>query len=345
MPRQKRILIVRPDRVGDVVMITPMIRELRRTFPDAFIGTLTQPHTSQILLHNPQLDVRITDDMEKDSFWTVVREIRSYKFTHALLVMPTERAAYQLFLAGIPYRTGVGHKLYEIITLMRSVSRNNYIPLRHEADFCMDLARKIGVTTTNIQPELFVSPDEKSAANTLLSSLGAPPENKRVLFHTGSRGSAPNWHEAEYAELLRGMFATYDLANVKILLTAAEMSDAFIRQAKEIGGDAIIPVADKLPSLRDFICAISVCDLMICSSTGPIHLADGLDIPCVGLHCCRPMSCSTHWGVINKKSVNLDAPAALCAQHCSTDQNTCSLHLSLPVATVLNSLKQFLSKK
>lgn len=345
MSRQKRILIVRPDRVGDVVMITPMIRELRRTYPDAFIGTLTQPHTSQILLHNPHLDVRITDDMKKDSYWSVVREIRSHKFTHALLVMPTERAAYQLFLAGIPNRIGVGHKLYELITLMRSVSRNNYIPLRHEADFCMDLARKIGVTTTNIQPELFVSPEEKASAKAALAVLGVPPESKLIVFHTGSRGSAPNWHEDEYIELLRGMFTTYDLSNTKILLTAIEMSPGFIQQARELGGDHIIPVADSLPSLRDLIAVISCADLMICSSTGPIHLADGLDIPCVGLHCCRPMSCSTHWGVINKKSVNLDAPAALCTQHCSTDQNACSLHLSLPVNNVLNSLKQFLSNK
>ncbi len=96
---QKRILIVRTDRVGDVVMITPMIREIRKAFPDSFIATLTNTNTSDILMNNPHLDLSITDDLEKESFWKVVNEIRKNKFTHGLLVMPTERAAFQLFLA------------------------------------------------------------------------------------------------------------------------------------------------------------------------------------------------------------------------------------------------------
>ena len=141
----KRILLVRTDRVGDVVFITPMIRELRKAFPDAFIAALTQPHTKNIMLNNPRLDVMITDDLRKETFWDVVKELRKYKFTHGLMMLPTERAAYQMFFAGIKNRIGVGHKLYEVITFMKSVSRNNYTPLRHEADYCMDLARKIGV--------------------------------------------------------------------------------------------------------------------------------------------------------------------------------------------------------
>jgi len=161
---QKRILIVRTDRVGDVVMITPMLREIKKTFPDSFIGTLTQPGTTAILQNNPYVDVMITDDLEKESYKKVISEIKKYKFTDGLLVLPTDRAAYQMFSARIRNRIGVGRKLYEIITFMKSVSRNKYIPLRHEADYCMDLARKIGVVTDNYQPEIFVTDEERIKA-------------------------------------------------------------------------------------------------------------------------------------------------------------------------------------
>ena len=87
----KRILLVRTDRVGDVVFITPMIREIRKAFPDAFIATLTQPHTKNLLINNPNLNETLTDDLDKKSFWKVVRELRRHKFTHGLLMMPTER--------------------------------------------------------------------------------------------------------------------------------------------------------------------------------------------------------------------------------------------------------------
>ena len=108
----RRILIVRTDRVGDVVMITPMLRELRKAFPDAFIATLTQPNTSEILLNNPNINKIVIDDLKKENFRKVVRELRNYKFTDGLMVLPTERAAYQMFLAGIGNRIGVGRKLY-----------------------------------------------------------------------------------------------------------------------------------------------------------------------------------------------------------------------------------------
>ena len=73
---QRRILISRTDRVGDVVMITPMTKELKKIFPDAFIATLTQPNTSKIFYNNPHVDEIITDDLSKETFWKVVKEIR-----------------------------------------------------------------------------------------------------------------------------------------------------------------------------------------------------------------------------------------------------------------------------
>ena len=68
------------------------------------------------------------------TFWKVVKLLRERQFTDGLMAIPTERAAYQMLLAGIKTRVGEGHKLYEIISGTRSVDRHNYIPLRHETD-------------------------------------------------------------------------------------------------------------------------------------------------------------------------------------------------------------------
>ena len=121
----KRILIVRTDRVGDVVMITPMIRELKKKFPDSFLATLTQPNMSNIFTNNPYLDEIITDDLNKESFWKVVKQLRERHFTDGIMVFPTKRAAYQMMFAGIKTRVGEGHRLYEVISGMRTVDRHN----------------------------------------------------------------------------------------------------------------------------------------------------------------------------------------------------------------------------
>lgn len=330
---------MRTDRVGDVVMITPMVREIKKAFPDSFIGTLTQPGTTAILQNNPYVDVMITDDLKKESYKKVIVELKKYKFTDGLLVLPTDRAAYQMFSARIKNRIGVGKKLYEVITFMKRVSRNNYIPLRHEADYCMDLARKIGVVTDNIQPEIFVTDEEKKWTKEFYKNIGINEDTFKIVLHTGSKNSAPNWSENKYLELLKGIIKKFPDENYAIMLTAFEMTKEFKKKVSELNDKRIIDVADKITNLRELIKVISGIDLMLCSSTGPIHLADALNIKCIGIHCHRNVSCSKHWGVINKKSINLDVTKEYCDSHCSKDKSLCCFEDGITTKTVLNHIK------
>ena len=64
---------------------------------------------------------------------------------------PRERHAWMMFLAGIPTRIGVGKKLYQMLTFTKSVSRHKYIPLRHEADYMLDLGLKIGAILARLE--------------------------------------------------------------------------------------------------------------------------------------------------------------------------------------------------
>jgi ADP-heptose:LPS heptosyltransferase len=335
----KRILIIRTDRVGDVVMITPMVRELKKTFPDSFIATLTQPNTTAILQNNPYIDLMITDDLKEESYKKVIEKIKSYKFTDGLLVLPTERAAYQMFRAGVKNRIGVGRKLYEIITFMKSVSRNNYIPLRHEADYCMDLARKIGVVTDNIQPEIFISQEEKNWTKEFYKSCGIKDDTFKIILHTGSKNSAPNWSEKKYLELLKGILKKFPNEDFVIMLTAIEMTDDFKFKVRDLNDKRVIDISREITSLRELIKVISGIDLMFCSSTGPIHLADALDIMCIGIHCYRNVNCSKHWGVLNKKSINLEVTKEYCDSHCSNDKNICKFENGIQVEEVIKFIE------
>jgi len=337
--KEKRILIVRTDRVGDTVMITPMLRELKKKFPDSFIATLTRPSTSQIILNNPNVDKILIDDLSKETFWDVTSQIRKLKFTHGILVLPTERAAYQMFLGRVKRRYMTGKKLYGVITMFHSVSRNKYNPLKHEADYCMDLARKIGVITDNIQPEIFVTDFEKTNSLNLLYSKGVNPDDYKIFLHTGSKNSAPNWNEEKYITLIKGILNKYPNTNFKIILTAIEMTNYFLEEVKRLNSNRIINISREVKSLRDLIAAISNADLMICSSTGPLHIADALNRKCVGIHCHRDMNCAKHWGVINKKSINLEVDAEFCDSVCSKDKTDCHFQEGMKVEEVLKNIE------
>lgn len=340
--KQKRILVVRTDRVGDVCFITPTLRELRKTFPDAYIATLTQPHTSNLILNNPNVDAILTDDLKKENFWKVVKEIRKHKFTHALLMFPTERAAYQLFFAGIPTRVGVGHILYEVITFMKSVSRHKYIPLRHEADYCLDLARKIGVKSDNIKLEIFLTDQEREEGLQFLNKYNVTKDDLKVFFHIGSLGSAPNWTEEKYFSLVKKFCAEYEGTNFKLILSAREMSSEFRSWIKKLHNERIIDLANDIDNLRTMIKIISHADIFFAPSTGPLHIADALNIKTIGIHCHRNVSSAQHQGILNDVSINLEVSEEYCNGNCSKDKQKCAIQTGLTEEDVLNAIKKLL---
>ncbi len=317
-------------------MITPMIRELRKTFPDSFIATLTNPNSADLLINNPHINEIITDDLKKESFSEVTARLRRCKFTDGLLVMPTERAAYQMFLAGVKNRIGVGRKLYEVITFMKSVSRNKYVPLRHEADYCMDLARVIGVESDNLTPEIFLPAEEKDFGKRLLREAGSKVEQRRIVVHTGSGGSSRNWSEAKYLKLVERLL--HDDEKSEIILTAKEMSNHFTDSAKALGGVRIVDTRSSVRRLRDLICIIANADMLIAASTGPLHIASALGIKTIGLYCHRPMNCAKHWGALGSNAVNLEISKEYCDVNCSEDKEACSFENGISVEEVLNEI-------
>jgi heptosyltransferase-3 len=334
----RRFLVVRTDRVGDVVMITPMLRELKKRFPDAYLGALTSDRTAAVLHHNPHLDVLITDDRSRGSFWRTVQAIRAHRFTDALLVWPTKRAAYQLFLAGIPHRIGVGHKLYEVITFMRTVTRE-YDPPQHEAQYCMKLARAVGVTTDDLTPELYVSLPERQWAGAYFRRLGIPEAARVVVVHSGSGNTAPNWSEERYLQLIAAMLEQDRGRRIHVVLTALEMSVGFRRQIAELGDDRVHDVTPEVGSLRRLISVIAASDALVASSTGPLHLASGLGVRTVGIFCRRRLFRAEHWGALGPLAINLDVPEEYCRAHCGVSPGSCGIEGGLGVGDVLQHLE------
>jgi heptosyltransferase-3 len=333
----RRILVVRTDRVGDVVMITPMLRELKRKFPDAYLGALTNEGSAAVLHHNPRLDALITDDLGPGTFWQTVRSIRSHRFTDALLVWPSKRAAYQLFLAGIPRRIGVGHKLYEVITFMRTVTRD-YDPPQHEAQYCMKLARAIGVVTDDLTPELYVTGQERDWARAYLRQLGIPEASRVVVVHSGSRNTTPNWSEGRYLQLITAMLEQDARRRVHVLLTALEMSDGFRRQIAGLRDERVHDVTPEVGPLRRLISVIAASHALVASSTGPLHLASGLGVRTVGLYCRRPLFRAEHWGALGPAAINLEVSEEHCSAHCGARKESCGIEGGIEVGDVLRHL-------
>ncbi len=313
--KQKRILILRPDRIGDVVLSTPIPREIKKAFPNSFVAMYLRSYTKDIYVNNPYVDNIIINDYQGkkiSDFFEKVKELRKYNFTHALMLLPTEYNNWLIFFAGIKNRIGVGHKFYQFISGAKSVSRNKYIPLRHEADYCMDLARKMGVETDNLEAEIHLTKEEKQKSSEIKKSL---LNGKRHLIgvHISSGNSAPNWKEDNYIELIKLLNSQND---IQVVVTDNIISDSM----KKLG----VEFPNEKKSLRESIVNLSSLDYLISASTGPMHMAAALKVKTVSLFCPLTACSPKLWGPMGNESEIILPKENYCQTKCPGDPKKCS---------------------
>lgn len=305
---------MRPDRLGDVVLSTPLPREIKKKYPDAFIAVLVRKYTKAVFENNPHIDLILCDDFteetRKETFWKRVEELRKLQFTDGLMLLPTERLNWMMFWAGISNRVGVGHKLYQTLSFAKSVSRNKYIPLRHESDYCMDLARKIGINTYNIASELHLNNEEKQKLLELKDEF--KKDKKYVVgIHTTFGGSSPNVSALTYRKVIEEL---KDDPDIKVIVTGNEV----IKEIADIEG-----VTHLTDNLRDLFILIGTFDLLVSSSTGPAHVAAALRIPTLTLFCPLPACHPTLWSPIGNDANYLMPDEKYCGTVCPGDPHLC----------------------
>ncbi len=317
MAKKKRILIVRPDRIGDVVLSTPLPREIKKKYPDSFVAVLLRKYTQDIYLNNPHVDKVILiddyDDGSLKSFFQKVREIKNYRFTHALMLLPTKRMNYLLFFSCIPYRVGVGHKFYQFITFTHYVNRKKYIPLRHEADYCMDLARKIGVESENLDTEIFLTDEEKRKAGFIKTEL-LNGKKHLIGVHSTSGNSSPNWMPDEYRKLILKL---NELQNVRVVIT-----DPQIPNELESIKDAAYPKMNM--TLREWFPFFASLDLLISASTGPMHICAALKVKTLSIFCPLTACSPKLWGPLGNESRIIMPEENYCQKVCPGDPKQCN---------------------
>ncbi|MFZ0454501.1 MAG: glycosyltransferase family 9 protein [Ignavibacteriaceae bacterium] len=309
---QLRILICRPDRIGDVVLSTPIPREIKNRYPDSFIAVMLREYTKDICVNNPYIDEIILYD-ESIIPGLFIKKLRKFSFTHAFMLLPQEKLNWILFFSGIKYRIGVGYKFYQFISNTKSVFRYKYIPLRHEADYCLDMVRKIGIEPQSIEPEIFLNEEENKAALEFKRNICRNGE-LLIGINSTSGKSAPNITPGEYRRLIKLLLHT---KGIKTIVTDLDPPD----ELKNIEG---VEYPNVNNSLRESLVTFAALDLLISASTGPMHICSALKIKTLSLFSPSTACSPQLWGPLGNESYIIMPSEGYCRIKCSGDPQKCT---------------------
>jgi len=148
MKAVNNILIVRTDRIGDVVLTTPSIKALRDAFPEARISLLVAPLTKDLVDGLEGVDEVLVDDRKGEhrglnGYRTLIRQLKSREFDLAVIYHTKKRTNLLCALAGIPRRIGYKNDKLGILLTDRLIDQRHE-GKKHEAQYCLNVLARSG---------------------------------------------------------------------------------------------------------------------------------------------------------------------------------------------------------
>lgn len=311
---QLKILVARPDRLGDVLLSTPVIAALKATYPHAEITFLVQPRVAPIIGGIPGVDqVWIYDKDGKyrglSGLIKLFLELRRGQYRIAVLLQTQFKLSFAVFLAGIRYRLGPYAKIHSFLFFNRGMRQRRSLVEMHEADYNLALLRRLGIRAKTRQylPQAAVSEAVRAEAKTWLLTQGFELSRAVIAVHPGMGGSALNWPTSHYADLIQRLL----MEGKQVLMTGGP-TEAYLLSQVETEVKALQKGVDVPPPAKlvlyaskvggaekdiQFLAGLySFCSVVVAPSTGPLHLAAALQIPVVTFYPPIRVQSAIRWG-------------------------------------------------
>jgi ADP-heptose:LPS heptosyltransferase len=280
-----RILVVRRDNIGDLVLTTPVLRALRERFPQARIEAFVNSYNAPVLAGHPDVD-RVHEYTKGKhragpfpGWFARLRqmlELRGEKYDHVVLPTPgihPRQIRFARFLAPQHITSFVppGWRMFGVDQGVEYARRDD----AHHVELAFGILRPFDIAGDPPAPRLGFARTPREA--------GAPPT---VALHVSARKPSSRWPEERFVALAR---AIHERTGARLRLFWAPGAEDDARHPGDDGkAKRILRAAAGLPiepcdtrELTALIGGLAGCDAIVCSDGGAMHIAAAMGLPVV----------------------------------------------------------------
>lgn len=274
----KKILVIRRDNIGDLVCTTPMIGILRKRYPDAWIGVLANRYNVAALDGNPDVDE--TFDYRKAKHRAPGEFRLAIWLETAGLMWRLRRMKIDVAIVASPG----GERYAHLINAKQIISEKPAREL-HEVERCVDMLKPLGIS--DLPENLEVRADPQLVALLTKQAGLEKTSGSRWAVHISARRPKQRWPAANFVSLIGKLLADDSAAQILLFWSPGSQDDPahpgddekIAEILKDIADPRIVPI--RTSTLGELVAGLSLCDAMICSDGGAMHLAAGLGKPIV----------------------------------------------------------------
>ncbi len=332
----KKVLIVGPSWVGDMVMAQSLFIALKQQNPDVIIDVLAMDWTRPLLQRMPEVNEAISMPISHGIFgWKMRKQLglslRERHYDQAIVLPNSWKSALIPWFAKIPLRTGwLGEYRYGLLNDARKLDKlalpmmvERFVALAHRA------------SQSRIKPPYDAPLMIAEPANEAINPKRQSSQQKRLILCPGAEfGPAKQWPTSHYAALA-DFFLTSGW-QVLILGSKADVSTAEeIVNLCQKPSDNLISLAG-LTQLEEAIDLLGTADYVVSNDSGLMHIAAALQVPLVAVY--GPTSPAfTPPLASNAHIIQIDIDCSPCFKRtCPLDHHNCMKQLS--VESVINQI-------
>lgn len=275
--RSPRILVIRLRRFGDLLLITPTLRAIRTTYPEARLEVLVSAGFHQVLVGNPHLDALLVLEPGGAGWRRMVRRCYRGGYDAVLDLQSSSRSLFFALATRAPVRVGWQKRG------VRDWAYNRLVPgwdaPLYVARNNLRLAASFGVSApADLRLELAVSATDRARAAALLDAAGVSPERPLVALSVVANMPHKRWPAERYAALADRLVQTH---GAQLILTSGAGEVDQVR--------AVVTQMQQRPALwnygrttiQELGALYERCDLWIGNDGGPKHVASAVGCPTV----------------------------------------------------------------
>jgi heptosyltransferase-2 len=276
-----KIVVRIPNWIGDVLFARPALDSLKAAHPGAEIWLAGGAWANELFAGSEYAEriISLPALTKWKNFRSSARTLKAHHFDIGLLLTNSISSALLFAAAGIPERWGYRGDGRGLL-LTKSLAKQTNDPPSHMVYFYLRLLGGLGLSTLPPDIKLRVPAENEERGRALLLSCGIDLKKPLVILNPGAAfGPAKRWPAVRFAELGRLL---QDRKGAVLAITgtvddvpiAEEISAALTAKPANLAGRT---------TLSDLLGVISMAAVFVTNDTGPMHMANGLRVPTVGL--------------------------------------------------------------
>lgn len=335
----ERVLAIRLDAAGDVVMTTPALRALKRagirhlallTSTSGEAAARLLPELDEIIVHEaawmkPAEKGRNADDAPDEAAADVrelVDRLREGHFDGAVIFSVNSQsplpAAVLCLLAGIGRR--LAHCRENPYALLTDWVPDPEVvaPIRHEVRRQLDLLAAVGIEAADEHLSIHVPDTASRSVRARLDALGIADRPAWVAVHPGASAASRRYPPEQFGTALADLHAR---TGWPVVYTGDAAERDLVETVRDAAGGVGTSLAGQL-SFPELAALVAVAPLLITNNTGPAHLAAAVATPVVDLYALTNLQ-HTPWAVPSR-ILSVDVPCRGCLRSvCPLGHNIC----------------------